>query len=80
MRHSGRCLPSIFNSMVFFWGGVGGFFVCLLLELDVFKWQIVVNRKSVRNELRTKSRDLILRPFRWYCDIESVNESLSLQT
>lgn len=38
--------------MVVFWGGVGGDFVCLFLEQDVFKLQVGVNRKSVRNELK----------------------------
>lgn len=52
MRHLGRYSPSIFISVVFLGGGVGGCFVCLFLEQDVFKLEIVVNRKSVRNELK----------------------------
>lgn len=55
--------------------GVGGFFVRLFLEQDVFKLQIVVNRKSVKNKLK-KSKDLVLRSFRQYYNSESVNESL----
>lgn len=37
----------------------------MFVERDVFKLQIVVNRKSVRNEEK-KRTDLILRSFRHY--------------
>jgi len=33
-----------------------GFFVCLFLEQDAFKLQVVMNRESVRNELEKMNR------------------------